>query len=241
MMGSSGESQIQPTVLMHDILALDIAGTPVRWVDCETAASYYASGKVRWELGSDRTVLRGGVNRMLGRRSTLEIAAIIAIDGPRFRFRGTEDRIALSRTMLFARDRHVCAYCGDRYGTASLEMEHVTPSSRGGATVWQNVVSACRSCNQRKGNRTPEAAGMPLLYVPYVPNRHEAFILANRRILADQMAFLLAGVPRHSRLWQPEDRVVPQPTSGSKRSGAASRPPARRSSASAAGSGRSKR
>jgi len=40
--------------------------------------------------------------------------------------------------------------------------------------------------------------------VPYVPNRHEAFILANRRILADQMAFLLAGVPRHSRLWAPD-------------------------------------
>jgi hypothetical protein len=80
-------------------------------------------------------------------------------------------------------------------------MEHVTPSSRGGSTVWQNVVSACRACNQRKGNRTPESAGMPLLYVPYVPNRHEAFILANRRIVADQMNFLLAGVPRHSRLW----------------------------------------
>jgi hypothetical protein len=41
---------------------------------------------------------------------------------------------------------------------------------------------------------------MPLLYVPYVPNRHEAFILSNRKILADQMEFLLRGVPRHSRL-----------------------------------------
>jgi hypothetical protein len=196
---------------MHDILALDVAGTPVRWIDCEAAAGYYACGKVRWELGSDRVLLRGGVNRLLGRRSTLEIAAIIAIDGPRFRVRGTSDRIPLSRSMLFARDRHVCAYCGDRFGAGALEMEHVTPSSRGGETVWQNVVSACRACNQRKGNRTPEAAGMPLLYVPYVPNRHEAFILANRRILADQMAFLLAGVPRHSRLWEPDDQPGSQP------------------------------
>lgn len=189
---------------MHDILALDVAGTPVRWIDCEAAAGYYAAGKVRWELGSDRVVLRGGMNRLLGRRSTLEIAAIIAIDGPRHRVRGAEDRIPLSRTMLFARDRHVCAYCGNRFGPATLEMEHVLPSSRGGRTVWQNVVAACRSCNQRKGNRAPEDAGMPLLYVPYVPNRHEAFILANRRILSDQMSFLLAGVPRHSRLWMPE-------------------------------------
>lgn len=187
---------------MHDILALDVAGTPVRWIDFETAAGYYASGKVRWELGEDRVVLHGGINRLLGRRSTLELAAIIAIDGPRYRARGSVDRVPLSRLMLFARDRSICAYCGHRFGQATLEMEHVTPSSRGGRTVWQNVVSACRACNQRKGNRSPEDAGMPLLYVPYVPNRHEAFILANRRILADQMAFLLTGVPRHSRLWQ---------------------------------------
>lgn len=186
---------------MHEILVLDVAGTPVRWVDHESAAGYYASGKVRWELGADRIVLRGGINREHGRRSELEIAAIIAIDGPRWRVRGAEDRPALSRTMVFARDRHVCAYCGGRFGPSTLEMEHVIPSSRGGLTVWQNVVSACRACNQRKGNRTPESAAMPLLYVPYVPNRHEAFILSNRRILSDQMTFLRAGVPKTSRIW----------------------------------------
>lgn len=192
------------TVRMHDILALDLAGTPVRWIDHESAAGYYTSGKVRWELGSTRTVLHGGISRLHGRQSTLEIAAIIAIDGPRWRFRGGNDRTPLNRAMVFARDRHICAYCGGRYSGNALEMEHVTPSSRGGKTVWQNVVSACRACNQRKGNRTPESAGMPLRYVPYVPNRHEAFILANRRIVADQMSFLLAGVPRHSRLWVDE-------------------------------------
>jgi hypothetical protein len=192
------------TVPMHDILALDVAGTPVRWIDHESAAGYYASGKVRWELGSTRTVLHGGISRLHGRQSTLEIAAIIAIDGPRWRFRGVADRTPLNRAMVFARDRHICAYCGGRYSGSALEMEHVTPSSRGGSTIWQNVVSACRACNQRKGNRTPESAGMPLLYVPYVPNRHESFILANRRIVADQMNFLLAGVPRHSRLWVDE-------------------------------------
>lgn len=190
---------------MHDILVLDIAGTPVRWVDRESAAAYYASGKVRWELGADRLVLHGGISRLHGCRSTLEIAAIIAIDGPRWKIRGRQDRTPLSRSMVFARDRHVCAYCGGRFTQAALELEHVTPSSRGGLTVWQNVVSACRACNQRKGNRTPESAAMPLLYVPYVPNRHEAFILANRRILTDQMTFLLAGVPRYSRLWACDD------------------------------------
>ncbi len=186
---------------VHDILALDIAGTPVRWIDFETAAGYYATNKVRWELGEQRTILHGGMNRWSGRQSTLELATIIAVDGPRLKLRFSEDRVPLSRAMLFSRDRLVCAYCGGHFPAAQLEMEHVRPRSLGGLSVWQNLVSACRHCNQRKGNRTPEAAHMPLLYVPYVPNRHEAFILANRRILTDQMSFLIAGVPKHSRLF----------------------------------------
>ncbi len=58
-----------------------------------------------------------------------------------------------------------------------------------------NVVTACRSCNTIKGGRTPEAARMPLLYAPYVPNRHEHLVLQNRRILQDQMEYLMARVP----------------------------------------------
>ncbi|MEJ0034909.1 MAG: hypothetical protein WDO68_02285 [Gammaproteobacteria bacterium] len=63
-----------------------------------------------------------------------------------------------------------------------------------------NLVAACKACNNRKANRTPEAARMQLHYVPYVPNRYEAFILSNRKILADQTEFLLQGVPKNSRV-----------------------------------------
>ena len=64
-----------------------------------------------------------------------------------------------------------------------------------------NVVTACRACNHRKSNRTPEQARMPLLYAPYVPSLWEDFILRNRRILADQMEFLMAHLPKsRSRL-----------------------------------------
>ena len=63
-----------------------------------------------------------------------------------------------------------------------------------------NLVTACRACNTRKASRTPEEAKMPLVYLPYVPSRWEDFILANRHILADQMEYLLAKVPAHSRL-----------------------------------------
>ena len=93
------------------------------------------------------------------------------------------------------------AYCGQRFMLRDLSRDHVVPVSRGGRDVWTNSVTACRRCNTKKANRSPEAADMPLLYVPYVPNRHEHFILRNRRILADQMEYLLAGVPRTSRLY----------------------------------------
>ena len=63
-----------------------------------------------------------------------------------------------------------------------------------------NLVTACGPCNGRKADRTPEEAGMPLVYLPYVPSLHEDMILRGRRILADQMDFLLASVPRSSRL-----------------------------------------
>jgi hypothetical protein len=85
---------------------------------------------------------------------------------------------------------------------SKLTRDHVVPFSRGGRDVWMNVVTACRSCNERKSDRTPERAGMELVYLPYVPNRAEYLILTNRRILADQMEFLAQHVPAQSRLHQ---------------------------------------
>ena len=109
------------------------------------------------------------------------------------------NHVGLTKHRLFARDRHVCAYCGAHCGESDLTVEHIVPVSRGGRHEWTNVVTACRSCNTRKGNRRPEEAHMPLLYVPYAVCRNEGFILSNRRILADQMAFLQATLPRYSR------------------------------------------
>lgn len=63
-----------------------------------------------------------------------------------------------------------------------------------------NNCAACKPCNARKGCRSLEMAGMPLLATPYVPSRFEAMILANRNILADQMNYLRQGLPSTSRL-----------------------------------------
>ena len=86
------------------------------------------------------------------------------------------------------------------FTTNDLTREHIIPFAQNGVDTWMNVVTACKPCNHRKSHRTPEQAHMPLLYAPYVPSLWEDFILRNRRILADQMEFLMAHVPKSSRL-----------------------------------------
>lgn len=187
--------------MAHLVLALDVTGIPVQWVELEKAITLHVTDRIAWELGDTTVVFRGGTNRQTGLVSTVSTRSIIAVRGHALRMARAEP-LRVSRERLFARDHHLCAYCGQRYRQTDLTIEHIVPEAQGGLTTWQNVVTACRSCNQRKANRTPEQAGMPLLYLPYRPNRWEGMILRNRRILVDQMEFLLAGVPQHSRLVQ---------------------------------------
>ena len=105
----------------------------------------------------------------------------------------------LTNAALFARDQHLCLYCGRHFHRQSLTRDHVLPISRGGRDIWENVVTACFACNSRKGGRTPAQASMPLLAVPYRPSWIEHLILSNRNILADQMAFLSSQLPKRRR------------------------------------------
>lgn len=179
------------------ILSLDVAGQPMCWLPWQEAARLHAREDIAWTTGNAALVVRGGHNRATGLRSVLEIHSIIAIRGADAR----RERLvpALTNRALFQRDRHTCLYCGGRFTEGGLTREHVLPRSRGGKDGWANVVTACRRCNQRKGCRTPEEAGMRLLAIPFVPNRAEFLILANRRILADQMDFLRAYTPGHRK------------------------------------------
>jgi 5-methylcytosine-specific restriction endonuclease McrA len=91
-------------------------------------------------------------------------------------------------------------YCGETFTLKNLSRDHVIPLSKGGEDKWTNLVTACKGCNNKKGDRTPEQAGMPLLAVPFIPSRVEYLILRGRTILADQMDFLLSHVPKTSRI-----------------------------------------
>ncbi len=82
-------------------------------------------------------------------------------------------KIELSRKNILRRDGYRCQYCGTTAG--NLTVDHIVPKSRGGNDSWENLVTACVSCNNKKGNRTPDEAGMKLIAKPRKPN-HIIFI-----------------------------------------------------------------
>lgn len=179
----------------HLILRLGHCGTPIQWLTPNSAATLVVRKQVVWSLGENTLTLNGGRNN-IGQHSQLQLPTIIATQGTA---RTQRFSPALNNTLLFRRDRFICLYCGQRFAAAELSRDHVMPRARGGADTWENVVTACKRCNHHKACRTPEEACMPLLAVPYKPNIFEFTVLANHRILADQMAFLSRGLSKRFR------------------------------------------
>lgn len=77
--------------------------------------------------------------------------------------------VALTRDNLFHRDNYTCQYCGNPFPDRLLTFDHVIPRHQGGPTTWTNITTACKKCNNKKDNRTPKEANMPLLSKPYTP------------------------------------------------------------------------
>ncbi len=182
------------------ILKTDAGGRPIRWIDYQAAAGYLLRDEVAWASSEIVLVLRGGISQLTGERSRLAVPSILGIRSARATY--YEDVVpALTNANLFRRDRYVCAYCGEDFSArgALLTRDHVTPVSRGGENVWSNVVTACRACNEKKANRLVGECGMQPLYVPYAPSLAEGMILRNRRIMADQMAYLVHQLPKGQR------------------------------------------
>jgi 5-methylcytosine-specific restriction endonuclease McrA len=79
--------------------------------------------------------------------------------------------VKFNRRNIFLRDENRCQYCGQKFPTHQLSLDHVVPRSRGGLANWENIVCACLRCNVRKGGRTPHEAGMKLFRKPVKPKR----------------------------------------------------------------------
>ena len=182
------------------ILVLNANAEPIEWLDYEGYCTLASKGKILWTMGEYEIVLRGGINAKTGQQSKLKIDSIVAIKNNVSPFSYRTHAPALTNDALFQRDRYLCAYCGQTYKRKELTRDHVHPQSKDGKDVWENVVTACKPCNSWKDDMTLEQAGMQLIYLPYEPNFYESMILNNRRILSDQMTFLMRGVHKNSRL-----------------------------------------
>lgn len=186
---------------MHThVLQLDISGIPQDWISVEKAASHYATDSVAWEVGNGPlATLRGGFNIARGAQSMIHVHPIIALRGAS-KINLFDLTPAYSKSKLLRRDRYTCAYCAEVFPEKELQAEHILPESRGGEWSWVNLVSACGPCNLAKRNRTPEEARMPLVYLPYAPSLWEDYLLDGRNIRADVHEFLVARLPKGSRL-----------------------------------------
>ncbi len=83
-----------------------------------------------------------------------------------------KQHVKLNRRNLFARDLNTCQYCGHRFPSADLSIDHVIPRTQNGPDTWQNLVCSCVRCNSRKGGRTPSQANMRLIKKPIQPKRN---------------------------------------------------------------------
>jgi len=82
------------------------------------------------------------------------------------------NEVKFNRRNIFARDKNRCQYCGKRYPTSELSLDHIIPRSMGGKSVWENIVCACTKCNVKKGGQKPQQAGITLIRKPVKPKRN---------------------------------------------------------------------
>ena len=175
---------------------------PLEWINYQDAVRLIHLQQVSYTLGRELFTIHGGISASTGEQSTVAVNAILATHGhyPMKHLFADSYTPPLSNQALFRRDQSLCLYCGEQFPNYLLSRDHVHPLSQRGEDTWSNVVTACKRCNNHKAGRTPEQAGMQLLAIPFVPTHAEYVYLQGRRILADQMEFLLAHFPRNSVL-----------------------------------------
>lgn len=107
--------------------------------------------------------------------------------------------IRFTRYNMYLRDKGRCQYCGHRFNMRDLTYDHVIPRARGGTATWENIVTCCRSCNLRKGGRTPQEAEMGLIRSPKKPSWLPMLDVTMR----------IDGVPESWQSYLPDNRLVP--------------------------------
>ena len=133
------------------ILVLNASYEPINVITARRALALVLGGKAHVEVPSAHFIRTA--------RLSVQIPSVIRLLVYR---RMPRQNRAVSRKSIFLRDRYTCQYCHRTLTAKQLTLDHVIPRSRGGANSWENMVACCYVCNNRKADRTPQEAGMPL-------------------------------------------------------------------------------
>lgn len=144
---------------MNSTLLLNASYEPLRIISWEKAITLFFLGKVEVIETYDRDIR--SVSLVMRVPAVVRLVSYVKL-GAR--------KPPLTKINLLARDDFTCQYCRKELGKADATVDHVVPRTKGGKTIWQNVVLACPPCNRRKGGRTPEEANMALLKTPEAPS-----------------------------------------------------------------------
>lgn len=142
-------------------LVLNSSYEPINIVSWQKAIQLLFQGKVEVVEESDKTIRTVSI--------TMRIPSVLRL----LRFVPLKRRariVRFSRLNIFIRDAYSCQYCGHTPPKSHLTLDHVVPAVQGGLKDWTNIVTSCKPCNQRKGGRTPEEAGMKLRKRPVEPS-----------------------------------------------------------------------
>ena len=150
-------------MLNEPVLVLNANYEPLNVCNTKRAVNLWLSGKAEMLLNG-RGVIRT-VRREIPRPSVIRLSYMVKRPYPRVR---------LSKKEIFRRDEYRCQYCGQ--AKAQLTLDHIIPRHRGGDYSWSNLVTACPSCNLKKGGRTLRQAGMRLLRKPTEPRATASYL-----------------------------------------------------------------
>ncbi len=141
-------------------LLLNASFQPLQVITWQRALQLFFSGKVEIVETSDREI--HSVSITIRMPLVIRLLKYIPQSSKR-------DIVRFTRNNIFLRDQFTCQYCGHKPSPSLLTMDHVKPIVKGGPKTWENIVTACRSCNLKKGGRTPEEANMRLRLPPKQP------------------------------------------------------------------------
>ncbi len=158
-------------------------------------ASYEFLGLVSWQramglLFSGKVEVIKESNRIVKTVTrTFHVPAVIRL--VKFIRQIYKREVPFSRKNILVRDGYKCQYCGDDFNSGDLTVDHIIPKVQGGNNDWTNVVACCRSCNIRKGGRTPRQAGMQLVRKPFKPTIMEFINLYLKRRFGMELSEIL--------------------------------------------------